>query len=151
MQSKVTIQVKAAFLLVVFSLNSILGFACSLGIDLGYNREHHSEKQRSSGISKEGRESDHCGFPAQEDESNSTPSQHHDCCKDEVVKFTLSDKNPVSSIKLDAPTHFALDVAAVYFLAIWNPQRVSTVHYYVQSDHPPILKDIRIAVQSFQI
>lgn len=146
MQSKITIQIKAAFLLVVFSLNSIMGFACSLGIDLGYNRGHHTPI-----VTNEEQTPGHCDFTEPSAESNSAPAEHHDCCKDEVVKFTLSDKSPASSIKLDAPAQFALDVAAMYFLSVWNPQQVSTIHYYVQSDHPPISKDIRVAIQSFLI
>jgi hypothetical protein len=150
MQNKFTIQIKAAFLLVIFSLNSIMGFACSLGMDLGYNSNHHV-KTTSVVVSNEEQEYDHCDFTGSNDGSNAASSGHHDCCKDEVLKFTLSDKSPVSSIKLNPPTQFALDVAAIYYLAIWNSQHVSIVHYYVQSDHPPISRDIRIAMHSFQI
>ena len=32
-----SIQIKAAFLLVVFAFNIFVGFACGLGIDMGFN------------------------------------------------------------------------------------------------------------------
>lgn len=137
MHNKFTIQLKAAFLLVVFSLNSIMGFGCSIGLKLGYNRSHHTETV------------DHCGV--MQTQTPDSPVQDEDCCKDEVVKFTLLDKSVCTTIKVDAPAQFTLDVATAYFLEAWNAQHVSTSHYYVRSDHPPISTDIRIAIQSFQI
>jgi hypothetical protein len=156
MQRTITIRIKAIFLLVIFSLNSIMGFACSIGLNLGYNRHHHVKEQESShAIANEytSENLDHCGAVESVDtpDDAGSPAKPHDCCKDEVLKFTLLDKSVSSSIKIDAPTQFALDVAAIYFLAVWNSQHVSTIHYYVQSDHPPISRDIRIAMQSFQI
>ena len=158
MQSTVIIRIKALFLLVVFLLNSIMGFACSIGLDLIYNRHHHIEKNEFlHPIANEheyaSENPGHCGAVESEDATDdaSSPADQHDCCKDEVLKFTLLDKSVSSSIKIDAPEQFAIDVAAVYFLAVWNSQHVSTIHYYVQSDHPPIARDIRIAMQSFQI
>lgn len=156
MHSTVTIRIKAIFLLVIFSLNSIMGFACSIGLNLGYNQHHHAEEQESShAITNEyaSENPDHCDAVETGDapDDASSPAKQHDCCKDEVLKFTLLDKSVCSSIKIDAPAHFAFDVAAMYFLSIWSSQHISTIHYYVQSDHPPISRDIRIAMQSFQI
>ena len=39
-----SIQIKAAFLLIVFVTNTIVGFACSMGLDMGFNSKHHSER-----------------------------------------------------------------------------------------------------------
>ena len=41
MKKNSSIQLKAAFLLIVFALNTVLGFACSMGLDMGYNKSHH--------------------------------------------------------------------------------------------------------------
>lgn len=41
MKRNICIQLKAAALLIVFSLNTILGSACAIGIDMGYNSKHH--------------------------------------------------------------------------------------------------------------
>ena len=35
-----SIQLKAAFLLLVFAFNTVLAFACSLGLKMGYNNRH---------------------------------------------------------------------------------------------------------------
>lgn len=45
MKIKSTIQIKAGFLLVIFSLNTIIGFACSMGLNMGFNSSgHHKEE-----------------------------------------------------------------------------------------------------------
>ena len=153
MKSKITIRIKAIFLLVVFSLNSIKGFACSIGLNLGYNQHHHAEKPAPARAIAASENPDHCGSVENDDATDdaSSPASQRDCCKDEVHQFALLDKSVSPSIKIDAPTELASDVAAIYFLSVWNSQHVATIHYYVQSDHPPISRDIRIAMQSFQI
>jgi len=40
---KSSIKVKASFLLIVFTLNTIVGAACAMGLDMGFNSKHHSE------------------------------------------------------------------------------------------------------------
>ena len=44
MNSKTSIKIKATLLITVFSLNSVFGFACSMGLDMGYNKSHHTEE-----------------------------------------------------------------------------------------------------------
>ncbi len=50
MKKNRSIQLKAAFLLIVFSLNTIVGFACSLGLDMGYNSKHHGEETATGAV-----------------------------------------------------------------------------------------------------
>ena len=147
MQSNITIRIKALFLLVVFSMNTMLGFACSIGVDLGYNTNHH--KQETSSLNS-GADHD-CGGMEDEAADNTSPVNTHDCCKDGVLKFNLSDKSPSSTIKIDAPGHTAFSVAASYLLQSLAIEDVLLNHYYVRSDHPPISKDIRISTHSFRI
>ena len=42
MKSPASIKLKAAFALIVFSLNTVVGFACFAGLDMGYNSTHHA-------------------------------------------------------------------------------------------------------------
>ena len=44
MNRTISIKIKATLLITVFSLNTVMGFACSMGIDMGYNKSHHSEE-----------------------------------------------------------------------------------------------------------
>jgi hypothetical protein len=146
MRNKLTI-LKAFLLLVVFSLNTLLGFACSIGIDLGYNSNHHQAVSTAPKAATH-----HCeASTADQPKENPSPAPTHDCCKDGVVKFNLADKSVSSVVKLDAPDQAALTMAALYFIPAWHLQQVASNHYYVRSDHPPISRDLRIVIQSFQI
>jgi len=147
MRSKITIRIKALCLLVVFSMNSLLGFACSIGVDLGYNTNHH--KQDTNALKNEAAHD--CGIMEDETTTNTSPVNTHDCCKDEVLKFNLSDKSPASTIKIDAPAHPAFNLVAFYIVQSFTIEDVPSNHYYVRSDHPPISRDIKILLQSFQI
>jgi hypothetical protein len=44
MKPNTSIQLKAAFLFIVFALNTAVGFACSMGLEMGYNNKHHQEE-----------------------------------------------------------------------------------------------------------
>ena len=45
MKRNISIQLKAALLLIVFSLNTVIGFACAMGVDMGFNTHHHDEEE----------------------------------------------------------------------------------------------------------
>jgi len=45
MKEKKSIQLKAALLLILFSLNTIIGFACALSTGMDFNNKHNDEKQ----------------------------------------------------------------------------------------------------------
>ncbi len=75
MKKNKSIQFKAAFLLIVFSLNTIVGFACSLGLDMGYNSTHHGEDAATEAvvhIHKDGKKHIHHG----KKKSNSKDNSH---------------------------------------------------------------------------
>ena len=156
MPGKTTIRLKAFFLLVVFSINTVLGFACSIGVDLGYNKlHHHTEKQRHSHAVEHQHETEghHHGHDSNDNEAmdHDSPAKAHDCCKDVVLKFNLSDKSVSSSVKIHAPAMVALNIVALYFISALHAEDILSNHYYVRSDHPPIARDIRIAIHSFQV
>lgn len=45
MKTPTSIQLKAASLLILFSLNMIIGGACAIGIEMWFNISHHEEKK----------------------------------------------------------------------------------------------------------
>ena len=45
MKRNISIQLKAALLLVVFGLNTLVGFACAIGIDMRFNTTHHHNEE----------------------------------------------------------------------------------------------------------
>lgn len=154
MSGTVTIRLKAFFLLLVFAMNSLLGFACSVGIDLGYNRHHHNSQENTYSVEADNEMMHNCGTDTEiagKANDGNVPENTQDCCKDGVLKFNLSDKSVSSAVKFDAPFQTALNTALMYLISSLNLLDIPSDHYYVRSDHPPILKDIRVSIQSFQI
>ena len=93
-----SIQLKAAFLVIVFSLNTVIGFACTVGLDMGFNSHHHEE----SAI--EVSENHHQDKSHHHDEADvhhhQTNNDKDNCCNNEVMKFQQVDKAVASSITL---------------------------------------------------
>ena len=47
MKRNISIQLKAAFLLLVFAFNTVVGFACAVGINMGFNAPHHHDEEEA--------------------------------------------------------------------------------------------------------
>lgn len=149
MNRKKSIQLKAALLLIVFSLNTVIGFACAVGLDMGFNSHHHEESATAKDVVHHYDKSSH------HDEAD---VHHHkinndkdNCCNDGVMKFQQVDKALASSVNLVSPVFYTSFLASFYHIDILSSNnRISDIKYFVRSCHPPI-PDIRIAIQSFQI
>ena len=165
MKKNKSIQFKAAFLLIVFSLNTIVGFACSLGLDMGYNSTHHGadaateavvhvHKDGKKHIHHEKKESDGHDKYHNHDEANKSENSKSDegnCCTDKVKEFQDLDKSVPASQSIVHPIFFTAFVAAYYNITLLFPTNVvRDIKPFVRNYHPPI-PDIRIAIQSFQI
>lgn len=147
-----SIRIKAAFLLFVFALNTAVGFACAVGVDMGFNSHHHSEEATEVTVHTHADGTKH-------NHHNKTTHHHNEnkkdenggCCNDSVVKISQADKSVPQSSAIFNPLFFTAFVAVYYDLDILYPSQVTTsVKHFVRSYHPPI-SDIRIAIQSFQI
>ena len=137
------IRLKAAFLLIVFSMNMIIGFACTVGMDMGFNSPHHEESSIASSASMH-----HHGVNIK---NHQTKNNKDNCCNDEVMQFQKIDKALASSINVINPVSFTSYVASFYNIDILSHStQISDIKYFVRSHHPPI-PDIRIAIRSFQI
>lgn len=161
-----SIQFKAAFLLIVFALNTVVGFACSVGMDMGFNSKHHHEEEEATEavvhVYKDGKKHVH----HEEKESHrhdkthnhDEVSNHHgpgsdngNCCSGKVKEFQQVDKSVPNTVTIVHPVFFAAFLASYYNVNI-NPHTdvVKNIKPFVRSYHPPI-PDIRIAIQSLQI
>lgn len=126
----------------VFSLNTVIGFACAVGLDMGFNSHHHE------GNSKTIASVHHHNAKV---ENYQTKNDKDNCCNDEVMNFQKVDKAISSSIKLTDPVFFTFYLASFYNIDILPLHtHILDTKYIVRNDHPPI-PDIRIAIQSFQI
>ncbi|HMJ47628.1 MAG TPA: hypothetical protein VK498_09870 [Ferruginibacter sp.] len=164
MNYKTTIQLKAAFLLMVFSLNTIIGFACAVGLDMNFNSKHHHDEQITEAvihIHKDGKK--HIHHEKKGHHNNKSSGKHHEknngktnedkenCCNEKVKDFQQLDKavpgvfSLIHALQLTAALPF-------YNIIIIPPHHniVKDIKPFVRSYHPPI-QDIRIAIRSFQI
>jgi hypothetical protein len=160
MKRNKSIQLKAVFLLMVFSLNTLVGFACSIGIDMGFNTKHHHEEatEASVHVHADGKKHVHDKEPSKH-HHNEAASDHHkskgdkdNCCNDGVMKITQLDKAVPQSVNTALhPIFFTAFISSFYHIDVlyFSTENVSIKHF-VRSHHPPI-PDIRIAIQSFQI
>lgn len=152
-----SIQFKAAFLIIVFLLNTVVGFACAVGMDMGLNKGHHQEQENVPSSKHAHNDSDHHHHDKHEHDEKAT--DHHaaksskdNCCKDQVTKITKTDKLNQAGFNysLLAGSFFLLPANSYQ---IGNPGRfLANVPntYFVRHCRPPI-PDVRIAIQSFQI
>ena len=141
MNNRFSIQLKAVFLLITFSLNTVIGFACTIG----FNKPHHPEEKATVHVHADGKKHYH------KKKTHKNADKKDDCCNDKVVKIAQADKAIPDGIKLLNPVFFTAYLAAYLAINISFPSQVNTFHkYFVRGHHPPI-SDIRIAIQSFQI
>ena len=149
---------RALFLLLVFSLNTIVGFACSIGIDMGYNSSHHqpgsceshpkthshkSDQKHSREISP-GHQHKHAG------EEGDTP---YDCCANDVTRFIQLDKAIVkNNLNLQAPIFCVAFTSSFIQPSLNEPTLANSQRsQFVRRSCSIYDTDIRIAIQSFQI
>ncbi len=165
MISNTSIQIRAAFLLMVFALNTVVGFACSVGVDMGFNSKHHHDDEATEAvvhihkdgkkhIHSENKESHGRGISPNHDQANNphkSGSDKDNCCNDKVKSFQQLDKSVPNSVKVIHPVFFTAFLASYYNINILpHTDIVKDIKPFVRSYHPPI-SDIRIAIQSFQI
>ena len=123
MKKSLSLQLKATLLIVIFLLNMMVGFACTLGFDMKFNSKHHH---------------------AQETKDN--------CCKNEVSKLTKSDKQSEIISTFNFQPVLSAIVPDFFFTQISLTSIPLNKHtnYFVRQCRAPV-PDIRIAIQSFQI
>ncbi|QEC69719.1 hypothetical protein FRZ67_21345 [Panacibacter ginsenosidivorans] len=145
-----SIQLKAAFLMVIFSLNIIVGFACAMGLDMGFNSHHHDEEATIADNHSHKHYKSHHHDEA--DSRNSSKEGKDNCCNDKVTKFAQLDKSVPQGYSADInPAFFTSFVSVFYQTNIFSLYSKDTsIKYFVRSS-PPTIPDIRIAIQSFLI
>ncbi|RQO74829.1 hypothetical protein DBR43_05460 [Pedobacter sp. KBW06] len=153
MNRKSAISRKAVFLLIVFLLNTVVGFACSVGMGMGAVKAHHHDARESK--------ADHHHHKGEHDHHASKGDHHHsskekktngDCCTDQVQKIEKTDKLSPPVLEFSTYQPFYTLIFPNYVLLEASVSSLYTLRpkYFVRDEHPPI-PDIRIALQSFQI
>ena len=142
--------------MIIFSLNMVLGFACSVGIDMGYNQSHHhSETTNSthphSSVHQTAPNDHHTSHTASTN-AHSSKSGTEDCCKNQVHQFAKLDK---LSLQLPdfvvIPGLFVSSISSCYYTHTLNNYiSLFENNYFALHHHPPDT-DLRIIIQRFQI
>ncbi len=147
-----SIQFKAAFLLIAFSLNTIIGFACAVGLDMGYNSHHHHDEEVTKvAVHIHGDGKQHQHYKRADSNLHKKTNDKDDCCNGNVTKIAQQDKAIAQSINIVSPVFFTAFIGGFYNAGTLLSTGIdSHFKYFVRSHHPPI-PDIRIAIQSFQI
>ncbi|MEO7445772.1 MAG: hypothetical protein ABIT96_10525 [Ferruginibacter sp.] len=154
-----SIKLKAAILLIIFSMNTVIGLACSVGVDFRFNATHHQDEEEVAGASvhvhangnKHHHESKATGHQNKHKGDNCKSKEDTDnCCNDKVPKFSQLDKAIPHSFAI-IPIFFTAFISSFYNLDILVcSQATKSTKYFVRGHHPPI-PDILIASQRFQI
>ncbi len=134
-------------------MNSLVGFACAIGVDMGFNTHHHAEEATAAAVHvhADGKKHHHHKEAGNQHHDKKNASKKDDCCTDKVVKISLTDKAVLHSNIIINSIFFTTSIASYYSIDISYASQVSTANkYFVRGHHPPI-PDIRIAIRSFQI
>jgi hypothetical protein len=124
-------KLKAAFLILVFFLNIVVGFACAIGADMGFNGAHHKDNSAHHTHKKK---------------------EKHNCCKDEVSKLTKADKETRSTSVFSFQLSFYTFLQTpAYFQHSLSALLVNIPNIYFARHIRAPAPDVRIAIQSFQI
>jgi hypothetical protein len=159
MSASKSIKLKAAFLLTVFALNTLVAFACSIGIEMGFNHYHYAgEKNRK--IHLHGHKHAHGAHSHTSgdnhfrdltaDDHHKNSAQKDGCCNEKTVQFHKLDK-----CKDHAPNPVIKMPVLVAFLAAFSGLEIGADHTpllhkaFIPQYYPP--PDKRIIIQSFQI
>ena len=146
------IQLKAVFLLVVFSLNTIVGFACAVGLNMGFNKKHHHHDETvSRSTVSHHHEKGTAHHHHHEKLTKSKTTEDHNCCTDNATQLSASDKLLAQTIHSGIETPVAL--TSLYFLYSSNFSSFTQDTKKIQVVRPYILnsRGIRVSIQSFQI
>lgn len=121
-----------------------MGFACAVGIDMGFNFSHHHENKEL--MAHHGSHHDEMGS-----DNHKTNDDNDNCCHDKVINLAQVDKAVPQYYDGINTIFFTAFASSFYNIAeLYTSQVTSNIKYFARSYHPPI-PDIRIAIQSFLI
>ena len=152
MKRNISIQLKAALLLIVFATNTVMGFACAIGIDMGFNTKHHDDGEATETpvhVHADGKMHDHPKAANKHNLADKKFPEKGGCCNAEVVKFQNVEKNLTPKTLFDAPAFVAI-LSTFFGTELYNITKDFPHKNKVRFFYPPP-PDILIAIQKFQV
>ena len=153
MNKNISIQIKASLLLIVFSMNTVIGFACGMGVDMGFNKHHHEEEEAIETTTHH-----HADGKIHQHHDEAAKQNHHDskensekegCCNDKVIKFQNVDKNLAAKI-IVAPPAFVAIITTFIGIDLFDIAKASFKKDLITLFYPPP-KNILISIRKFQV
>lgn len=157
-----THKIKAAVLLIVFALNTVVSFACSFGLVDLFKAHHASvEKPVQENAQKHEHSSHHHSPAAHQQHKDAEPKdiqqpedqQDKNCCADNAVELSKTDKALPGVVHTQALVEAEmLRFVSSYLLpALLVVDLIDPKPPFDRSWDPEHHTNIRIAIQSFQI
>ena len=148
MTRQVKNKIRALALLTVFSLNTVAGFACSVGVDMRYNSHHHEHGK------KHVHKHEHQHNPIEGISVKlSDESSKDDCCSNDVTQFSLLDKSVAANNLLIAAPVFLLPFQTIFPSPNMNDSglAVNSKFQFVRRSSFLNDTDLQMAIRRFQI
>ncbi len=133
-------------------MNTVVGLACSVGIDMSFNSKHHNEEQTiktSIHVHANGHKHEHNNVANKHKHEEKKPTEKDGCCNDKVVKFQNVEKNITSKTFINVPAFVAI-LSTFLGVQLHNITKVFPHKNIVRFFYPPP-PDILIAIQKFQV
>jgi len=142
---------KAIFLLVIFLLNTVVCFACAVGME----RDTHGESHLHVSSKKDNHKHSHQRHGGHVHEDGGSKglglAKEEPCCKTLVNVLVIQGKLVPQSVKIQAILPFLLLPDYHYNFLISSFRLDPDKSVYARQRGRPPNKDIRIAINSFQI
>jgi hypothetical protein len=146
---------KALLLTMVFSLNTIVSFACSFSG--GFHGFHHqravSANKSSDHDHEKGHHHDHGAAKKHHHDPAAAENSKEDCCSKNLVEIEKKDKSVARSIELQNISFFTSFILSYspLFSAVAVADKTPHARTFVRCWAPATIQDLRIVMQSFQI
>ncbi len=143
-------RIKAAFLLLVFSANTAVGFACATAMSFSGTSEPMVSSAGAATLSA-GQKSAGSVRHSRKSACTCSHQRKKTCCTGEVTAFEQMAKHLPQDFSAGVPQ--ITIPSLLYGEALFRVtalQAASINHLYLRNYHPPI-PDIRISIQSFQL
>jgi hypothetical protein len=135
-------------------MNTIIGFACTLGVDMGFNSKHHhddDEEATEASVHIDGKEHQHHEEETKHHHDSKEDSEKGGCCNHGVIKFQNLEKNLSQNNTRAIYTHVFVTILSNFFkINIFNCGKALPQQYKASVFHPPP-PYILIVIQRFQI
>lgn len=148
---------KALLLLIVFSLNTVVSFACSFGGvfhnfhhrgSVAMEHNHNSPGKHAHGTAHK---EDHDKKPAHTHDAESPGDKKGDCCSDQVTELQKLDKSVSRNIEAPHLNFITVFIASYSELFFFQAGKQDLQPHKIRWRPTATIQDLRIIIQSFQI